>query len=163
MVALDTRRATTPSPAQSTATVDNRSIGVENRSSLGGVELQHCTLAHGDHADGRCAWCGEALPPLRRRWCRDACELAWKVNHVWKCARVEALVRHPRCVICGDIEDLEVHHDPPVKAKGGYGHGCQHHQDKLTVLCHDHHVEADAARRRADAGEPTQLSLLTAA
>lgn len=127
------------------------------------MELQHCRLAHGDHADGRCAWCGEQLPPLRRRWCRDACELAWKVNHVWASARVEALVRAGgRCAVCKDPEDLEVHHDPPVKARGGYGMGCQHHQDRLTVLCVAHHREADAARR-AKPGTVTQLSLIRAA
>lgn len=71
-------------------------------------------------------------------------------------------MRHPRCQVCGDSEDLEVHHDPPVKPRGGYGHGCQHHQDRLTVLCVAHHIEADAARRSAEKGEPVQLSLLAA-
>lgn len=76
-------------------------------------------------------------------------------------ARARALELQPRCEICGDAELLEVHHDPPV-GEHGYGHGCQHHQDKLHVLCAAHHTEADKARRHAEKGEPMQLSLIAA-
>ncbi len=127
------------------------------------MELQHCSVAYGDRHDGRCAWDGSPLPPLRRRWCSTLCERAWQANHVWTAARLAALARADgRCEVCGDPEDPEVHHDPAVKERGGYGHGCQHHQDKLTVLCSPHHVEADKARR-AEPGHATQLTLIAAA
>lgn len=125
------------------------------------VELQHCVLAHGDLADGRCAWCGGLLPPRRSRWCSDACSRAWAANHVWSIARRAALYRAgERCEVCGDPEDLEVHHDPPV-GRRGYGQGCQHHQANLHVLCLLHHREAEAALR-AQPGTVTQLRLVAA-
>jgi hypothetical protein len=76
---------------------------------------------------------------------------------------VEALVRAGgRCAVCGDTEDLEVHHDPPVeRSRAGYGHGCQHHQDKLRVLCVAHHAEAHRLLR-AEPGTVTQLRLIAA-
>lgn len=127
------------------------------------VELTRCRVAHGDRRDGRCAWCGAVRPKGRRRWCSDACSYAWRDNHYWPYARAAALDRdHGVCTTCGDPEDPEVHHLVPVRERGGYGAGCQHHQDNLVTLCHAHHVEADAARRRAAKGEATQLSLLAA-
>lgn len=127
------------------------------------MELQRCRVAHGDHHDGRCAWCSHPLPGRRRRWCSDLCQASWRANHVWTVAHDAALARDGhRCVICGDPEDLEVHHLVPV-GRAGYGHGCQHHLVNLQTLCHDHHVEADAARRHAEKGEAFQLTLVPAA
>lgn len=85
---------------------------------------------------------------------------AWQENHVWSFARAAALARdEERCTICGDPEDLEVHHDPPV-GKRGYGMGCQHHQDKLHTLCVTHHLEAHAVLRAVPGA---QLALFRAA
>lgn len=125
------------------------------------MRLQHCSIAHGDHGDGRCAWDGARLPPGRRRWCSEACAQRWRENHVWSAARPAALERAAGCELCHDPEDLEVHHDPPVGERG-YGHGCQHHQENLHVLCVPHHREADMARRHAARGEAVQLSLIAA-
>lgn len=127
------------------------------------MQLSRCRVAHGDRGDGLCAWCGEPRPKGRRRWCSDECSYLWRDHHWWAYAREAALARDGwACVLCGDTEDLEVHHLVPVKASGGYGPGCQHHQGNLQTLCHAHHVEADAARRAAAKGQPTQLSLLAA-
>lgn len=128
------------------------------------MQLQHCSLAHGDHADGLCAWDGQPLPPLRRRWCSDACEYAWRANHVWAVARTAALRRDGhRCTVCRDGEELEVHHDPPAprRRSGTYAHGCHHHQSRLVTLCWLHHQEAHAIMR-AEPGKVIQLSLLAA-
>lgn len=124
------------------------------------MELRYCSLAHGDHHDGLCAWCGSLLPPLRRRWCSDACSVAWRDNHVWSFARAAALSRDDgRCRVCADPEDLEVHHDPPV-GRRGYGQGCQHHLAKLRTLCSLHHLEAHDVLRSAPGA---QLALFRAA
>lgn len=83
----------------------------------------------------------------------------WRENHVWKHARKAALARaRGRCEVCGDSEDLEVHHEVPV-GEAGYRTGCQHHQENLHVRCPEHHRELDRARR-APAGTATQLELL---
>ena len=112
--------------------------------------------------DGGCAWCGEVLPPRRRRYCSEGCSEAWRANHYWPAARAAALLRDDyRCVVCHDPEDVEVHHKVPV-GRRGYSSGCHHHLELLEVLCPPHHAEADAARRRAESGRPMQLSLLAA-
>lgn len=125
------------------------------------MDLQHCSLAHGDHDDGRCAWCGDPLPPRRSRWCQTSCATAWRDAHVWTFARKAALDREGyQCAVCASTDRIEVHHDPPV-GRRGYAQGCAHHPEKLTVLCHDHHVEAEVARR-AKPGTVTQLSIIAA-
>lgn len=125
------------------------------------MELRHCTVAHGDHADGRCAWCGDPLPPRRSRWCSTSCSVAWRDNHIWQFARKAALERDGfQCVICASTDRVSVHHDPPV-GRRGYSMGCHHHQSKLATLCAEHHIEADKAIR-ARPGTVTQLSLLAA-
>lgn len=120
------------------------------------LRLARCPLAHGDRSDGRCAWCGAPLPPRASRWCSRSCRHAFRINHVWAEARAHRLLADgERCAVCGDPEDLQVHHDPPVARPGGYGHGCQHHQEKLITLCRAHHMER---HREGD----VQLSLLAA-
>lgn len=121
--------------------------------------MKGCDNSYGDNDQGRCTQCGEALPPLRRRWCSEHCERIWQANHVWPIARAAALARTGgTCELCRDPEDVEVHHDPPV-GKHGYGHGCSHHQEKLHPLCVDHHHEAHRALR-AKPGTVIQLSLV---
>jgi len=83
----------------------------------------------------------------------------WSINHYWHAARAYALTRSPRCEICGDPEDLEVHHRTPVG--GDRSAGCRHHHDRLVVLCAVHHAEHTRAER-ARPGTVTQLSLLSA-
>jgi hypothetical protein len=122
------------------------------------MRLSRCLLAHGDHDDGRCSWCGIALTARRRRWCSEACSRAWSENHFWSAARAAALRRNDgRCEICGDPEEPEVHHDPPVGDRG-YSAGCQHHQDRLAVLCPTHHRAAHAGMRLGP-GETLQPAL----
>jgi hypothetical protein len=126
------------------------------------MDLGPCRLAYGDRDATRCAWCGDPIPAGRRRWCSERCSRGYTVNHYWPAARAFALAdQHHRCAICGDPEDLEVHHDPPVARRRGYGNGCQHHQDRLLVLCSYHHHERHKALR-ARPGTTTQLSLLDA-
>lgn len=127
------------------------------------MRLDRCVLAHGDHDDGRCAWCGETLPWGRRRWCQDSCATAWRDNHVWTFARNAVLARADyECERCGDpgttSRPLHVHHDPPVR--GNRGTGCRHHQNRLKVLCQDCHV---LAHREMDARPGAQLALFRAA
>lgn len=118
------------------------------------LRLARCSVAHGDLGDGLCTWCGGPLPRRHSRWCSPACMRAFRVNHVWADAREHRiLLDGGRCQVCGDSEDLQVHHDPPVERPGGYGHGCQHHQSKLRTLCRSHHMEL---HREGD----VQLSLL---
>jgi hypothetical protein len=124
--------------------------------------LTRCRVAHGDQRDRRCAWCGGELPARHRRWCSDACQDEWWINHVWRHARVAALERAGhRCqaATCAETEDLEVHHRVPVEPRTGYAMGCQHHQENLEVLCPGHHRERHALLR-APAGTVTQLKLV---
>jgi 5-methylcytosine-specific restriction endonuclease McrA len=94
------------------------------------------------------------LPPRRTRWCSEDCSRAFSRNHFWTNARAARLdYDDHRCVVCGDPEDLQVHHRRPVDRPGGYGAGCQHHQENLETLCLFHHGE------RHRTGE-VQLSLL---
>lgn len=78
---------------------------------------------------------------------------------MWAVARrVALLLARGRCEVCGST-DVQVHHDPPVGALG-YRRGCQHHQERLHVLCPAHHREHERAIRAAAAGRATQLSLV---
>lgn len=121
--------------------------------------LDRCLLARGNPAAGTCLLCGRPLDGRARRFCSRPCSDVWSINHYWSAARAYALARHPRCEICGDPEDLEVHHRDPVG--GNRAAGCRHHVDRLVVLCHAHHAEQTRAER-ARPGAVTQLSLLPA-
>jgi hypothetical protein len=119
-----------------------------------------CALAFGPNDEGRCEWDGRPLPVRHRKWCSDECSRAYSRNHFWSTARPHAVrLADGRCDVCGSDEDIEVHHVRPVSPTGGYGAGCQHHQDNLLVLCALHHVEAHAALR-APAGTPLQMRLV---
>lgn len=127
------------------------------------MKLDRCSLmAAPSNTEGLCEMCGTPRPPRRRRWCSTRCGVTFSVNHVWGPARIEALVRQGGCAICHDPFDLEVHHEHPPTDCSPYGQGCHNHQDRLQVLCIPHHAEADASRRRAAKGEPTQLTLIAA-
>jgi len=122
------------------------------------MRLDRCLLARGDPAEGTCLLCGFPLPARARRFCSTACSEVWSINHYWHLARDRALrISGYRCAVCGDPEDLEVHHRDPVG--GNRAAGCRHHLDRLVVLCHDHHAEHTRAER-ARPGTVTQLSLL---
>lgn len=109
-----------------------------------------------------CEWCGLPRPASHPRWCSVACAEAWATNHQWSRARAAVLVRdRRRCRSCGTRERLQVHHVDPV-GTAGYGASCSHHLDNLVLLCAQCHSEAEARRRRAERGTPTQLSLLAA-
>lgn len=84
----------------------------------------------------------------------------YRENHRWASARKAALLRAGgRCEVCGTAESVEVHHREPV-GPNGYKPGCIHHQENLMCLCPAHHREHDAARRAAEQGIETQLSLV---
>ena len=62
--------------------------------------LNACGMARG--TQGRCYMCDGELPARRRRWCSDACSLAFEGNHYWNVARWVALkAADNRCVRCG--------------------------------------------------------------
>lgn len=64
--------------------------------------LGDCILAFGDNSEGLCGWCGKPRPKGRRRWCSEACSLAWGDQHYWTQARPAAIKRDgQRCVACG--------------------------------------------------------------
>lgn len=87
----------------------------------------------------------------------------YRVNHCWRAARREALRRaRGRCEVCGESDGVEVHHDSPVGPEGYGGRSCAHHQENLYVLCAIHHREHEQARRAAERGKPTQLTLVAA-
>jgi len=114
-----------------------------------------CALAYGSNSEGRCEWDGRLLPPRRRRWCAIDCQRAYATNHYWSAARARAvLLADGRCDICGDDEDLQVHHVVPVAPIGG-----AHHQENLQVLCPTHHV-AEHAVLRAHPGDVIQPRLV---
>lgn len=61
-----------------------------------GVKLRH--LTEGGYY---CAWCGDELPPRRRRWCSDACSQEFARQHVWSVAREAAKSRDGHmCRVC---------------------------------------------------------------
>lgn len=128
------------------------------------MRLDRCRLSRGDPTLGTCEWCGDPLPARHRRWCSDACAAEFRDNHFWPWARERALRdadrRCIRCAMPEGIEALEVHHDPPLRGKGRNQPGCQHHQEKLHVLCHDDHV---LAHRVMEARPGSQLALFRAA
>lgn len=119
-----------------------------------------CPLAFGPNRERRCWWCGQSVPRGRLEWCSQACEAAADDAHTWTRARQAAIRRAGhRCRYC-TRRDVEVHHDPPVPTRGGYGPGCQHHPEHLHVLCPAHHRHAHQ-NLRAKPGK--QLSLFRAA
>lgn len=120
-----------------------------------------CTVAYGPNPAGRCEWDGQTIRVGGFRWCSTACRDAFEAAHNWPAARAAALRRAARrCQVCGARARLEVHHDPPVDKDTGYEPGCQHHPDRLTVLCSTHH----ALRHRWLRAKPgTQLALFRAA
>jgi hypothetical protein len=64
--------------------------------------LGDCPLAFGDNPEGLCGWDGKPMPKGRRRWCSEACSLAWGDQHYWTQARPAAVKRDGgRCVVCG--------------------------------------------------------------
>lgn len=66
-----------------------------------------------------------------------ACDLGPE-HHVWPRARAAALERDGhRCVECGTIAELHVHHVVPCE--GDRSPGCAHHQANLRTLCSWHH------------------------
>lgn len=113
---------------------------------------------------GTCGACGKPLVGRNRWFCPSApgthdkvgksCRANYAATHFWDEARREALRRAGgRCSRCGEeakselpYEGLEVHHGVPRNG-GGYGPGCQHHQDNLVVLCHQGHLEVTAEQR----------------
>lgn len=100
-----------------------------------------CDLAYGDNGECRCAWCGDALPQGRTRWCSGKCADAFASNHYWKLARRAAVKRdHRRCVKCASRVLIEVNHKVPVLGRHAEG-GCRHHLEGLQTLCHQCHVE----------------------
>lgn len=84
----------------------------------------------------------------------------WRVNHVWRAARIEALRRSPACTICGTTERLEVHHRTWNPQTPPYCTGPWNRQSNLTVLCREHHRWTHRLLR-AEPG--TQLALPIAA
>jgi hypothetical protein len=112
------------------------------------MSVARCALAFGDNADGRCARCGSrsrACAPFCSRACRDE----WRRDHVWPAARLATLTADEWH--CSEIECsaddwsavIEVHHEVPVKDRGGYSPGCQHHREGLRSLCEAHHRRAE--------------------
>lgn len=125
------------------------------------VDPGSCALAHGPNDDGLCWWDGRPIPAHRSRWCSVRCERAFDEAHVWSLARTAAVVRAAgRCRVCRGRDRIEVHHDPPVPALSGYEDGCQHHPDRLHVLCHADHRHA---HRNLRAKPGAQLALFRAA
>jgi len=125
------------------------------------VDPADCSLAYGPNEDGRCEWDGRQVPRGRARWCSPACEQAFDEAHLWPLARPAAVRRAAgRCIRCSSRADIEVHHDPPVPAVGGYEASCAHHPDRLHVLCRKDH---QAAHRNLRAKPGTQLTLFRAA
>lgn len=127
------------------------------------MELEFCETAYGDRGDGRCAWCGDLLPPRRARWCSAACSHLYSINHVWSAARRHALAQAGySCEECGATEleaQIEVHHfTAPVTGRRKYGHGCWHHQTNLEVLCKDCHDQETRIERQPE-GTVLQLQL----
>lgn len=121
-------------------------------------QTRGCPLSIG--SPYRCPVCDGSLPSLRSSFCSTACELSWRINHLWDSARDAALLRTGgTCEVCSSPDGVEVHHDPPV-GRRGYGQGCQHHQANLRPLCHAHHREAHRALRALP--RPTQLALIAA-
>lgn len=115
----------------------------------------------GPRQDGRCGACGRGLPSPRGSWCSNVCELAWRINHIWSAARAEAIRRAGgRCEVCGSADGIQVHHDPPVRGRGGYARGCAHHQRALHVVCEGHHRELERLLRHPN--ETRQLALIAA-
>ena len=128
------------------------------------MELTRCEVAYGDNPDGRCAWCGRHLPARRRRWCSAECSARFSRNHVWTAARRYALEQAGyACEKCGATEldaVIEVHHlRAPVGGRKRYGVGCWNHQDRLVVLCHDHHAQETRIERQRP-GTVLQLELV---
>ena len=129
------------------------------------MEFQHCTLAYGDNERGRCTWCGDPLPPRRRRFCSASCSSDFGVNHYWPNARLGALARaayaceDPYCSVSEATGRIEVHHlAAPVGGRRRYAMGCHNHQDRLLVLCDGHHMN-ETRWERAN-GRPVQLQLI---
>lgn len=128
------------------------------------MEIVHCELAYGDRHDGRCTWCGEPVPPRRRRFCSALCSHLFAENHYWSTARPTALaLAGYACTdeLCSATELtalIEVHHlsGPPGRAR--YGHGCHNHQSNLAVLCNGHHWNETRWERAR--GRPVQLALV---
>jgi hypothetical protein len=124
------------------------------------IDPRVCTLAYGPNDDGRCWWDGRPIPPGRARWCSARCETAYDEAHIWHLARDAAIRRAAGRCWCGTRTRIEVHHDPPVPRDGGYDPGCQHHPERLQVLCKRHHADA---HRNLRAKPGTQLALFRAA
>lgn len=124
------------------------------------VDPAVCSLAYGPNLLGLCEWDGALVPPGRSRWCSTACEVAFDEAHIWTLARAAASRRAAhRCRRCNSRDEIEVHHDPPVPLVDGYAMGCQHHSDRLVVLCRKDHRAAHA-NLRAKPGK--QLTLFAA-
>lgn len=133
-----------------------------------------CPLLPYDRLPNVCARCGKRLVGRRRRWCSNACQLVYVVNHYWGEARRERVKRdNYRCVKCGwrstldrrradpqellftlpiDLDQsnwLEVNHRIPRNGRGYTGASCAHHQDRLETLCHRCHVKVTKRQRIA--------------
>lgn len=128
------------------------------------MEIRNCTLCYGDNDEGRCAVCGGRVPPRRRRFCSTICSHRFAQNHVWSTARMVKLAAAGYACedeTCDRTEldaEIEVHHlRAPVGGRKRYAMGCHNHQDRLAVLCGDHHLNETRWERAA--GRPTQLEL----
>jgi 5-methylcytosine-specific restriction endonuclease McrA len=89
-----------------------------------------------------CTVCRRRIPKgsrCTRHAIRSPSNRAW---HRPGAARVRAnLLAQGCCRICGSTQDLEVHHVISA-ADGG-----PTTPENLVVLCHDHHLEAEAEKR----------------
>jgi hypothetical protein len=134
------------------------------------VLLAYCPKAR--PTPGGCAWCGAALPPRRKRWCKQECADDFWRNHWWSMARRAAKRRDKRrCVRCGHAPDkrpagggeplrawraqrrknrLEVNHRTPCQGRHATL-SCAHHLDNLETLCVPCHAEHTRSLRTPEA------------